>query len=1097
VKSEERRQLGAAIEDLRTWVGLAEQIQYMGAHMPLTGPLRPSPVEEQIVTPLLQLSHSGDLATAAALSQRVFFDKRDRYKPAREAAARLLPFHHSLISSGNSIRLSELHSVYASRTGTERETISHVLSHLDQLSHQAGQMMQDAAHMPITGSGLLTDSVMAGARSIIDTVREHGPAARALLDPGLCLTEQCAEGHRSASLLQMFLNRVSADGVPDEVCSSAFRVAEQLAAEQRVLASFAPQVEGWLSRAQALRDLRQQAYSAAQIRAAELVQVAVRVKIAGASMRVVALREDDLTLVESLQCCAMVVTSADERLLVGTAELAGSLIEAVRKGYTSAWNCHGDDRCSDAHRIIPDIYAQRHSIEQQLAAVGHSSAKATGELGMLADPALSLIQHLPGSFRCPEVIPGTLTNRAEDHLSAVVNANQVTKTAAARAREAADQVRAAEMNGAMRRLDLEALKKASPAPIRVRILEEHGFRNVYDVLHYTSQHPLSELDGLGESSARAIEQALLRLHAAVREDTPVRIDTKARHKRTAKLLQSLHTWDAVRRFEPTDDELALAKGVKQALTRRGPASALLTFANGSKGPTPPATAALFAGALERAAPELNDTDIWTDFLTHPAEYSAMLNELGFITEDEAKMHGDLPSEIVEAVRAKELRQEVLTASLRAYQSFGARFALVQEKVIIGDEMGLGKTIEALAVLAHLWEVGHSHFVVVCPAAVVSNWIREIHKHTALRATRWHGPDWERNRMVKSWRRSGGVAVTTYDLLSWAQNHLQDLDIGCAIFDEAHYIKNPRAQRSQAAVRLMAPIRYVVLMTGTPLENNVQEFRNLISYIRSDLAASAPEYLPSRFRRHVAPAYLRRNQEDVLTELPELVEVDEWLRFSHDDESRYMAAVEQGNFMLMRRTAMLSPQSVKMERLLEVVAEARANGRRVMVFSYFRDVLSQVAARLIGQVFGPLTGSVPASERQTLIDRFSEAEHGAVLLAQIAVGGVGLNIQSASVVVICEPQLKPTMESQAIARAHRMGQANTVQVHRLLTEDSVDARILDILASKRALFNDFARDSVIAKEAPDAVDVSDAELARMVVAAERERWLGSAWAAGAS
>ncbi|GAA1135569.1 hypothetical protein GCM10009583_01610 [Ornithinicoccus hortensis] len=125
----------------------------------------------------------------------------------------------------------------------------------------------------------------------------------------------------------------------------------------------------------------------------------------------------------------------------------------------------------------------------------------------------------------------------------------------------------------------------------------------------------------------------------------------------------------------------------------------------------------------------------------------------------------------------------------------------------------------------------------------------------------------------------------------------------------------------------------------------------------------------------------------------------------------------------------------------------------------------------------------------LIDRFSAAGHGAVLVAQVTAGGVGLNIQSASVVVICEPQLKPTMEAQAIARAHRMGQTRNVQVHRLLTENSVDERIRDILVEKKQLFEKFARESVIAKHAPDAVDVTDAELARLVVAAERERLFG--------
>lgn len=127
----------------------------------------------------------------------------------------------------------------------------------------------------------------------------------------------------------------------------------------------------------------------------------------------------------------------------------------------------------------------------------------------------------------------------------------------------------------------------------------------------------------------------------------------------------------------------------------------------------------------------------------------------------------------------------------------------------------------------------------------------------------------------------------------------------------------------------------------------------------------------------------------------------------------------------------------------------------------------------------------------MVDQFSAAGHGAVLVSQIIAGGVGLNIQAASVVEICEPQLKPTTGWQAIARAHRMGQLETVQVHRLLSEEGVDQRITQILARKRALFDDFARVSDTAESAPEAVDVSEAALAREVIAAERGRLLSPA------
>src|SRR5690606_34276773 len=136
--------------------------------------------------------------------------------------------------------------------------------------------------------------------------------------------------------------------------------------------------------------------------------------------------------------------------------------------------------------------------------------------------------------------------------------------------------------------------------------------------------------------------------------------------------------------------------------------------------------------------------------------------------------------------------------------------------------------------------------------------------------------------------------------------------------------------------------------------------------------------------------------------------------------------------------------------------------------------------------GPLSGSVPPARRQELVDAFSAVDGHAVLLSQIQAGGTGLNMQAASVVVLCEPQIKPTLEHQAVARAHRMGQVRTVQVHRLLATDSVDQRLVELLARKDRLFDAYARRSDLAETTPDAVDVSDAELARRIVEEEQQR-----------
>src|SRR5690606_26982775 len=233
-------------------------------------------------------------------------------------------------------------------------------------------------------------------------------------------------------------------------------------------------------------------------------------------------------------------------------------------------------------------------------------------------------------------------------------------------------------------------------------------------------------------------------------------------------------------------------------------------------------------------------------------------------------------------------------SLRGYQAFGARFALVQRRVMLGDEMGLGKTIQAIAAMAHLRALGHTHFLVVCPASVLVNWMREIDQRSLLRSFRLHGP--ERDANLRRWLRSGDVGVTTFETLR-KLGIPENQDIGLLVVDEAHYVKNPYAERTLSIARLASRLERVLFLTGTPMENRVEEFRNLVRHLQPGIADKLSGYHsvagPRAFRRVVAPAYLRRNQEDVLTELPDLIRVDDWVEFAGKDREVYYAAVAAG------------------------------------------------------------------------------------------------------------------------------------------------------------------------------------------------------------
>lgn len=1085
--SAEQTQLAEILVDLREWQSAAARASADADLLPLTRNGALTEPEQAAIHAVGEVyaRHVGDSS-----AYHPGLCEADSCGRVHQSNAALSSYHSQATRTGEGQIIVQAAARVAVQLESERIELRKVLNDLTAWRQAASQALHDAKHMPLTQVDVLSASERVSMESIDRMVGLHEDNARALLDHGAGSSSSRDDQRQSAALLWS----LHADAVTNEtgmqIVQAARRLSSQRQKEERRQITFLSKVKAWPSEVDSIRETRSKASSAIIQRSRGLARAAKPLTMAGRSLRLVTLHDTDSHLVGSLTLLRdAALTGEDEVFLSTTADIAASVARAAEAGLTSRGKCRNDSSCQRTHETIRAVYEKVDTIEKGLDRLDVRTTDFPGDIDRLLEPSLGFKDWLAPS-RYPELLRKNVTERARTHLGLILDAQSIADQRAGEARRAAEAVRAGDVARALKAMDLDVLRKASSHRIRVAPLEDHGLQNVWDVLQFQLQRDLASVPRLGQSSATPIAQAALRLHEAVREETPVRIDVKHRSTETLALLESLRSWDLARTFKPSDDEISLARALRGIFENEGKTySRILVVTRDRKSEPPPSLADSLEAVLERVTASTKDSEIWMDFLSRPADYFGMLTELGFMTEDEKKMHGDLPEEIVEAVRAKELDRTYLTASLRAYQSFGARFALVQQKVVLGDEMGLGKTVEALAMFTHLRAKGESHFLVVCPAAVVTNWIRETTKHTRLSAARLHGPLAERKYALKTWTRNGGVAVTTYDMLPWVQRHL-DTDLTCAVFDEAHYIKNPLAKRSVAAAEVMGSLKYAVLMTGTPLENSVQEFRNLIGYIRPDLSEGAPEFLASKFRKHVAPAYLRRNQEDVLTELPELVEIEEWLEMSTADENAYRQAVQSGQFMLMRRAAMLTPHSHKVARLKEIVEEAEANGRRVIVYSYFREVLQQISQVLRGDVFGPITGSTPAAHRQALVDRFSEARHGSVLVAQITAGGVGLNIQSASVVVICEPQLKPTLESQAIARAHRMGQVHTVQVHRLLTENSVDERIRDILETKRQLFDEFARDSVIALQAPDAVDISEVELARIVVAAERERLFAS-------
>lgn len=866
--------------------------------------------------------------------------------------------------------------------------------------------------------------------------------------------------------------------------------------ERQYLRGVVEQVSGWRRLATGIVEERETVEAAAEDAARQLLgRVTSLGTGATPAWRVLQVLPSDVDLVTSLACREALPTLTPH-VQQGIHRLTNDVdpaLKAVRALFGARRLLSGKSRKDEAGRAaayLTSLHTWAASTPlvtelESLAAWGRKAVPAIGPSAIL-DDTVGFAQLLGGRA---ELVGRHELDVAKTAISAIDQALQREEQFRTAVKGAGDVVRQGEARKLVAEMPVERLKDATSGQLRITALIDAGIRNVQQVLDQTSR--IRSLPGVGETTGKRMIGAARTIWQTTLDEMPVRIDIKNRSRDTTKLLKAMRAWDAARSIRSATADLDAADAVRPLLRSLDSTASHVALAPQARTVAELRTA---LAAVERRGAMLNGGDDaaggdpWDDFIARPADYYAMLAELGFLADDSEKSHGDLPTEIVEAVRELKLDTSHLKVSLRGYQSFGARFALVQRKVIIGDEMGLGKTVESLAVLAHLRAQGSSHFLVVCPAAVVTNWVREVQAKSDLHAYRLHGPG--RDDALKSWIRNGGVAVTTYDILGWLEGRIPErANPACLVFDEAHYIKNPGAQRTRRSTALIDSLERTILLTGTPLENRIEEFRNLVGYLRPDLSISASEIAPRQFRKQVAPAYLRRNQEDVLTELPERFDVDEWMPMSSADEQHYRAAVIEGNFMAMRQAALRAgAKSEKMRRLIDIVQEAEDNERKVLVFSYFRDVLDEVASVLPGKVFGPLTGSVPAAKRQNMVDEFSQARHGAVLVAQIVAGGVGLNIQSASVVVICEPQLKPTTEWQAIGRSHRMGQLESVQVHRLLSEEGVDQRIIEILTRKNQLFAEFARVSETADSAPEAFDITDAELAREIVAAERERLL---------
>ena len=661
---------------------------------------------------------------------------------------------------------------------------------------------------------------------------------------------------------------------------------------------------------------------------------------------------------------------------------------------------------------------------------------------------------------------------------------------------AADEMKSAELTKALLELPVEDLNKSKKG-LRTSLLRENGYTSIAHVCKASTSN-LSSIYGISESAARDMKKIAAEYARQMQDGVRIRLtsDSKTRestslvhavavYRRAVSLTREIDDNSSVNssKIEYAQSDLSSVIGVRWLLSSKAKKAraeeAYATLREAYLGSY---------GGIQRSilkkldeADEMSVESAWKAFESDPVGFSNTIEKIapGFLGSDKLMGYG-LPEDLALQIQEECFYPDGLLVELRNYQEWGVKYALHQGKALLGDEMGLGKTVQAIATMVSLKNTKATHFVVVCPASVVANWCREIATKSRLRVEKVHGA--KRDAALSSWLKNGGVAVTTYE----TTEHFALRDsfrFSLLVVDEAHYVKNPGARRSCNVAKLSEHADRLLFMTGTALENNVEEMVSLIRLLRPDIAQKivGMTHISSaaRFKELIAPVYYRRKRDDVLSELPELIESEDWCSLSPEEESVYEETIRSRNMMAARRVSWNVEdvrKSTKAQRLREIIQEGKEDGRKMLVFSYFLDTLEK-AMRAAGEdCYGPINGSTPPQRRQEIIDEFDRAPAGSVLVAQIQSGGTGLNIQSASVVVICEPQFKPSVENQAISRAYRMGQTRNVMVHRLLCLDSVDERIVEILDEKRKLFAAFADESVAAKE---SLAIDDKECSNII------------------
>ena len=420
------------------------------------------------------------------------------------------------------------------------------------------------------------------------------------------------------------------------------------------------------------------------------------------------------------------------------------------------------------------------------------------------------------------------------------------------------------------------------------------------------------------------------------------------------------------------------------------------------------------------------------------------------------------------------------AILRPYQRLGVNWLAFLRQAGLGallaDDMGLGKTLQTLCVL-------QGRTLVVAPTSVLHHWADELHRFRPdLRVSMYHGPQ-------RALTATADVTLTTYAILRLDADTLAQTTWDTVVLDEAQAIKNPDSQVARAAYGLRANFR--LALTGTPVENRLDELWSQLHFLNRGLLGGRQAF-QERYERPIAagqpgvaahlrdklkPFVLRRRKREVAPELPPRTDVVLHCVLSDSERVVYdtvraatlanvVALLDAGGSVLAALEALLrlrqvcchpgllpgqtASTSTKVTLLLERLEEAVADGHKALVFSQWTALLDRIEPHLraAGMAFTRLDGAT--RDRASVVRRFQDEAGPPIMLVSLRAGGTGLNLTAADHIFLLDPWWNPAVEDQAADRAHRLGQTRPVLVYRIVTQDTVEERILALQEKKRTL-----------------------------------------------